>query len=269
MTGKQKDSPGRRKTAKPKPTLGALSSGALSGRGLKAATPTLSKLAVGGGKKSPVRPKLSPKKSPKSSASGSIVPAVWPGGRGPPTPEIANPAVASGVEAAFVHATQHMLVKRRMVAKPAVVLDIDDTALIGPDVDQRTHGPVHAFYRKALAANVAVFFVTARSEKEPGNRKETLQQLKECGYSKFEELLMAQRYTTAFTEIKRCHRKNIEKAGYEILVNAGDQWPDLVSDKVPRSILQQAEVISKRKPFIFYNGLEGGTLCIKLWGSSA
>jgi predicted secreted acid phosphatase len=178
-------------------------------------------------------------------------------------------SVASSVEAAFLHATQLVVVKRRMVCKPAIVLDIDDTALIGPDDSQYTHKPVHKFYKTVVALGVHVFFVTARSEKEPGNREETLAQLKECGYSKFDKLLMAPRYTSAFTEIKKSHRDAIRKAGYDILVNSGDQWADLVSEKVPETILHRAELVAKGKtatckPILFYNGPENDVLCIKL-----
>jgi HAD superfamily, subfamily IIIB (Acid phosphatase) len=202
--------------------------------------------------------------SSRGASPGGIVPLIWPGG-GFPHKELANPALATTVEAAFVHATHHLMVKRRMVCRPAVVLDIDDTALIGPDSRQKTHSPVHAFYRAAIAEKVDVFFVTARSEKEKDNREETVQQLRDCGYAKFTELLMAPRYTAAFTDIKRSHRRAIEKMGFEILVNAGDQWADLVSDKVPETVLRAVQAIARKKPFVFYNGVEGGTLCIKLW----
>jgi predicted secreted acid phosphatase len=124
---------------------------------------------------------------------------------------------------------------------------------------------VHAFYRKALESGVKVFFVTARSEAEPGNRESTLRQLRDCGYDKFEALLMAPRYTQHFKGIKKAHREAITKKGYDVLVNAGDQWADLVEGCVSPALEAALTKECLKRPLVFYNGKENSCLCIKLW----
>lgn len=213
------------------------------------------------------RPASSPPHCPKACKStksiGTLKPLNWT--PDPPTKEIESPTIASSVAAAFFHATQHLITQSRMVIKPAIVLDIDDTALIGADDKQRTHGPVWEFYQKAIELKVAVFFVTARSESYAGNRKSTEDQLKQCGYSVYERLLMADRYTTQFGGIKKKHRQTIADEHYRILVNAGDQWADLVSRSVKETTLVTLEEMCKGRPLVFYNLNEQNCLCIKLW----
>lgn len=179
--------------------------------------------------------------------------------------EIITPALASDVKTAFVQAARHMAVRGCMAPKPAVVLDIDDTALVGPDESQRTHGPVHSFYKKAIDSGVKVFFVTARSEAEPGNRESTVKQLRDCGYDKFDALFMAPRFTPHFKGIKKAHREAITKKGYDIVVNAGDQWADLVEGSVPPVLEAALGRECMKRPLVFYNGKENSCLCIKLW----
>lgn len=130
--------------------------------------------------------------------------------------------------------------------RPALVLDIDDTALstyaiqkqLGfgwvPDlwvdwVDTATappHPGTLALYRHALERGVAVFFITGRREPL---RSATERQLHAAGYSRWVGLDLkpagySERSTTPY---KVARRREIEAKGFDILVNIGDQWSDL------------------------------------------
>ena len=130
--------------------------------------------------------------------------------------------------------------------KPAIVLDIDETALsnyqnmvkldfgstlkeiiayqdkgIDPAIQ-----PTLALYQYARSHHVAVFFITGRFEYE---RKSTEKNLQNAGYHHWDRLIMrkgqynhvpAAVYKTAF-------RKQLTENGYDILANIGDQYSDL------------------------------------------
>ncbi|MXV44191.1 acid phosphatase [Saccharibacter sp. 17.LH.SD] len=140
--------------------------------------------------------------------------------------------------------------------KPAIILDIDETTLSNwpamradrlGDIDgpcdqlpkgpcgmnawiQRGEGPVfeatRALYQDAQAHHLAVFFVTGRSEDERGV---TERNLTRAGLSSWKRLYMrpvgdhrrAEDYKTPI-------RSAIEKQGYTILLNIGDQESDLM-----------------------------------------
>ncbi len=130
--------------------------------------------------------------------------------------------------------------------RPAIVLDIDDTALstyaiqsrlgfgwVPPAWDewvQTAGAPAHpgvlALYRHAVDRGVAVFFITGRREHL---RKATERQLRAAGYGRWVGLhLKPDDYAEkSVVPYKSAQRRAIEEQGFEILVNVGDQWSDL------------------------------------------
>jgi predicted secreted acid phosphatase len=128
--------------------------------------------------------------------------------------------------------------------KPAIVFDIDDTiestyecakkgnfersaiTLCTLNGDQDPIKQTKALYKYALKKKVAVYFITGRPE---SIREGTETQLKGDGFTKG-TLLMTP--TGQFGEgsssiPKIAHRKAIEKDGFKILINVGDQKSDL------------------------------------------
>ncbi|OGT63489.1 MAG: hypothetical protein A3E85_04530 [Gammaproteobacteria bacterium RIFCSPHIGHO2_12_FULL_45_12] len=130
--------------------------------------------------------------------------------------------------------------------KPAIVLDIDETALSNyPDMLKRRFGgtdqdhatdkdagtnpvimPTLTLYDYAKAHHVAVFFITSRHENE---RDITAKNLHEAGYNNWDGLtLRFGRYNHAsVATYKTAMRQRLNKQGYEILENIGDQESDL------------------------------------------
>lgn len=130
--------------------------------------------------------------------------------------------------------------------RPAIVLDIDDTALSTFAVQRRlgfgwvpslwdewvasgvapAHPGVLALYRYALERGVAVFFVTGRREHL---REPTVRQLRAAGYGRWVQLyLKPDDYDQdSVVPYKSGARREIEEQGFDILLNVGDQWSDL------------------------------------------
>lgn len=143
------------------------------------------------------------------------------------------------------------------VARPAIVLDIDETSLSNWEVikandfgrvyngpcDELPHGPcgLQAFGRLAQSTvipptmevfdtakqrGVAVFFITGRPESW---RAATEQNLRGVGYTGYERLIMepiGSHYVSA-ADFKAPQRAQIEAQGYTIIANIGDQPSDL------------------------------------------
>jgi len=129
--------------------------------------------------------------------------------------------------------------------KPAIVLDIDETSLSNwillADIQFNNPspaswakwvqakqawamGPTWNLFNQAKSLNVTVFFITGRDESE---REDTEQNLKDAGYSGWEEIIFKDKsypYTASF---KAPRRKAIEEMGYTIILNVGDQLSDL------------------------------------------
>lgn len=130
--------------------------------------------------------------------------------------------------------------------KLAIVLDIDETSLSnykdlkamgfgGTTVEQSlAEGraddaaikPTLALYNFAKSNNVAVFFITGRKEKY---REATEKNLKAVGYTSWQKLdLKPNNYSKpSAVDYKQSSRKAIESAGYNIVLNIGDQYSDL------------------------------------------
>ena len=130
--------------------------------------------------------------------------------------------------------------------KPAIVLDIDETALSNyPDMvtldfggtvkevqeyeDKGTDAalePTLKLYRFAIEHHITVLFITGRFEEE---RAVTEDNLKKAGYVKFDKLILrSDPYRTVPAAVyKSAARKQLGKEGYDILLNVGDQKSDL------------------------------------------
>jgi acid phosphatase len=152
------------------------------------------------------------------------------------------------------------------VAKPALVLDIDETSLsnlpeilandfgyiasggctipagpcgMGAWVDSgraRAIAPTLALFNAAKAKGVAVFFVTGRPEAQ---RASTEANLRAAGYSGWAGLAMrpAGSSTPSAADYKAPERAKIAAQGYTIVANVGDQPSDLAGGYAERTYL--------------------------------
>lgn len=119
--------------------------------------------------------------------------------------------------------------------KPAIVLDIDNTALESK-YDWRlpvpATPPVLAVARQARASGAAVFFVTARPEIL---RPVTVDNLKRVGYPN-DGLLMRGFFDYSSNQtMKTNDRIRIEKVGYTIVANIGNSASDLAGGHAERT----------------------------------
>ena len=128
--------------------------------------------------------------------------------------------------------------------KLALVLDIDETSLSNYsaiDADNFTFGPnsqaeatnevgvaipsTLALYQDAIKQGIAVFFITGRGE---ATRVHTEHNLVHQGFVKWSAVVLKPAGSTLSTvAYKSAARADIEKQGYEIVANVGDQYSDL------------------------------------------
>jgi predicted secreted acid phosphatase len=136
---------------------------------------------------------------------------------------------------------------RHEAKKPALVLDIDETSLNNYPCLNREGGipydagiyagcvvaydapavnPVRSLFKLARQLKVKVFFITGRPE---GLRDGTLTNLKAAGYKgKYGLVLQPSGYNDpSMVPYKSGARKQIEKRGFTIIANVGDQQSDL------------------------------------------
>lgn len=152
----------------------------------------------------------------------------------------------------------HDYLQARLAQNPqqklAIVFDIDDTVVTFYDfrkVDDFSSRqdilikmlsqpkapaikPILDLYNFALKNNVAIFFVTGRSETLRDATKVTLTN---AGYKNWSGLYMrsakdAKRNTVDF---KSSWRKQIENDGYDVVLNVGDQYSDMAGGHADRS----------------------------------
>ncbi|HVY12638.1 MAG TPA: HAD family acid phosphatase [Alphaproteobacteria bacterium] len=138
-------------------------------------------------------------------------------------------------------------------AKPALVLDIDETALSNMPLivannyagnsgmpawqakaKDEAIAPTLDIFRAAQAKGMAVFFITGRDE---SLREATEKNLKAAGYSGWKELIMrpAGSSTPSAADYKAPQRARIEGMGYTIIACIGDQASDLAGGHALRS----------------------------------
>lgn len=131
--------------------------------------------------------------------------------------------------------------------KPALVLDIDETSLDNypclaggggipynagiyagcvTKYDAPAIKPVLGLFKRAKELKVKVFFITGRPE---GIRAGTLANLKAAGFEgKYELILQPADYTQdSKVPYKSGARKRIQRRGFKIVANVGDQRSDL------------------------------------------
>lgn len=151
--------------------------------------------------------------------------------------------------------------------RPALVLDIDETALsnweiikrddfgrpIAGPADLASAGPLGwaawdqlgrdpaieptlQVFRTARAANVAVFFITGRPENQ---RAATERNLSAVGYGDYTRLFMVPNgaHFASAVDFKTPVRIEIEKLGYTIIANMGDQPSDLIGGHAEKKFL--------------------------------
>jgi predicted secreted acid phosphatase len=153
------------------------------------------------------------------------------------------------------------------VGKPALVLDIDDTALSNWEVivaddfgrvidgpcDHLPNGPCGwaawdmlgrdraivptlQLFRQARASNTAVFFITGRPESQRGPTERNLRTAGYTGYTGIRLTPNNAHYPSA-ADFKAPQRAEIERAGYTIIANMGDQPSDLMGGHAEKTFL--------------------------------
>lgn len=143
--------------------------------------------------------------------------------------------------------------------KPAVVFDIDDTALSNwefillsdfgysrgkyKEWENSAHDtaikPVLSLYTFAQLKGYAVFLITGRREDQ---REPTERNLKNVGFTNWQGVFFKpMEYAgNKAMEFKTKWRAYIESLGYTIVLNIGDQWSDLEGDPQARYNLKIA-----------------------------
>jgi predicted secreted acid phosphatase len=157
-----------------------------------------------------------------------------------------NRAVVKQVKRAKAY-LKRRVERRRAPKKPALVLDIDETSLNNypclkerggipytdavnaqcvVEYDAPAVRPVRSLFKRAQALRVAVFFITGRPE---GIRDGTLANLRKAGFTGRYELIAQPAGYDKPSRIpfKSGARRQIQKRGFKIIANVGDQQSDL------------------------------------------
>jgi predicted secreted acid phosphatase len=147
---------------------------------------------------------------------------------------------------------RHARHAKRSHARPALVLDIDETSLsnyTAIDADNFTFGPAsqaeatdeigkaivptRELFDLAKSRGVAVFFITGRPEAQ---RAVTIDNLQREGFTGFQSVTLKPAGTTLTTvAYKSGARAAIEKQGFHIIANVGDQYSDLAGGHADRA----------------------------------
>jgi predicted secreted acid phosphatase len=151
-------------------------------------------------------------------------------------------------EVAAIAADAQRYIDQRLAAgvkKPALVLDVDDTALLteGYEIDHDfgydpdswaayavkpgfpAIGPILALSKYANSKSVAVFFITGRRVAQTDLTTKTLT---DVGYTFVHAYLRPpDDHAPSVAPFKTGARTAIERDGYTVLESIGDQWSDL------------------------------------------
>jgi hypothetical protein len=171
-------------------------------------------------------------------------------------------------DVARVLASARQYVERRAprVTKPAIVLDVDETALsnwrqmLANDFGYIVEGPCDmqpnfacgvrawelsaqaevikptlSLFKAARRKGVAIFFITGRTDGAEA-RAALEANLRAAGYEGWSELIMRPpgTRTVSAAAFKAAERAKIEKRGYRIIANVGDQRSDLTGGHAER-----------------------------------
>jgi len=164
-------------------------------------------------------------------------------------------------------ATRWITERATSASRPALVLDIDETALSNWEViklddfgrpipgpcdpasgapcgwaawDQLGRDPAIEptlrVFRAARAANVTVFFITGRPEDQ---RAATERNLRTVGFTGYSRLFMVPNgaHFPSASDFKTPIREDIERLGYTIIANIGDQPSDLIGGHAEKKYL--------------------------------
>jgi len=154
------------------------------------------------------------------------------------------------IEKVISQAEEHIKNTHNKVKNPAVVLDIDETSLsnleyfykydFGGDqaswiewikkAEAKAIKPVLELYKLCKSLNISIFFITGRKQlSEDINQDPTIINLKKEGYEDWKKVYFKPFNTQKSTiEYKTECREDIEKQGYTIIANIGDQYSDLI-----------------------------------------
>jgi predicted secreted acid phosphatase len=151
--------------------------------------------------------------------------------------------------------------------QPAVVLDVDETALSNWEVLRRDDfgrpvpgpcdpnldtpcgwaawdllgrdpaiAPTLAVFQQARALNVPVFFITGRPESQRAATERNLQAVGFTGYARLNLVPPGAHFASA-ADFKAPIRAGIEQDGYTIIANMGDQPSDLIGGHAEKKFL--------------------------------
>jgi predicted secreted acid phosphatase len=165
--------------------------------------------------------------------------------------------------------------KKHPTAKLALVFDIDDTVLLdnGPNKRQTVlKGMQHLFHR-ARELNYGLFFITARPDRND-NFSHTKRQLQRTGFGDYTKLfLMPPQFRAAnqYSAFKYLMRHQIEKEGYQIVLNCGDSMhdllvlPDVAAEKtVSASTVKKLNSLPPDNYILFSPNTESAWLAMKM-----
>lgn len=138
------------------------------------------------------------------------------------------------LDQALKHVEKYLEAVRRAHpnAKLALVFDIDDTVLLdnGPSKRQTVLTGMRNLFHKARSLNFGLFFITARPDRGD-NFSHTKRQLQRTGFGDYTKLfLMPPQFRAAnqYSAFKYLMRHQIEKEGWQIVLNCGDSMHDLI-----------------------------------------
>jgi hypothetical protein len=155
-------------------------------------------------------------------------------------------------------AQAYIIHRSPLAAKPAIVLDIDETALSnwrkieasdfrfvpqcdcgsfsdGADDPADAIDPILKLFDVAKTEGVAIFFLTARTNNDE-QRAATAANLRAVGYDGWTDLIMQSPNSDASSieDYKAAQRADIEARGFRIIANIGDQFSDLAGGHAER-----------------------------------
>ena len=149
---------------------------------------------------------------------------------------------------------------------PCIVLDIDDTVLACRNHRVHRNEPLYFIYRYALKHGIKVFFVTARRHSFAAQLW-TRQQLSLLGYDEYHGLsLMPRKFVAQRTaaHYKNLVRSTLVRQGHTLLLNAGDQWSDLMVLRKPGSAPRECPSPHRHYGIVSAGPGAAATLLVKL-----
>ncbi len=147
----------------------------------------------------------------------------------------------------------HKKQKDAPAKEPAIVLDVDETALstwayvkqhdfsysrdwfVKWEEENRLPAiaPILTLFRFAQENRIAIFFVTGRPESD---RDMTVKDLESAGYKGWTGLIMRKADSPKLAaDFKSAERKKLREAGYALVLNVGDQESDLAGEPALKS----------------------------------